>query len=96
MTPFITQATTVAAEIEATIPAVNVAPTPYPDRLSPREVEVLQLVARGRSNQHIADELVLSAKTVARHMSNSFVKIGVANRSAATAYAFENGIAGGR
>jgi DNA-binding NarL/FixJ family response regulator len=95
MAPFVTQAATVAAEIEAAIPVVNVAPTPYPDRLSPREVEVLQLVARGRTNQHIADDLVLSAKTVARHMSNIFGKIGVENRSAATAYAFEKGLAGG-
>jgi DNA-binding NarL/FixJ family response regulator len=55
-------------------------------------VEVLQLVARGRSNQQIADELVLSAKTVARHMSNIFGKIGVENRSGATAYAFEKGL----
>jgi DNA-binding NarL/FixJ family response regulator len=54
---------------------------------------VLRLVARGRSNQQIADDLVLSAKTVARHMSNIFDKIRVENRSAATAYAFENGLA---
>ena len=95
MAPFVSQAARVAAEIEASIPAVNVAPSLYPDRLSSREVEVLRLVARGRSNQHVADELVLSTKTVARHMSNIFDKIGVENRSAATAYAFEKGLAGG-
>ncbi len=65
----------------------------YPDRLSSREVEVLTLVARGRSNQQIADELVLSPKTVARHVSNIFDKIRVDNRSGATAYAFERGLA---
>ena len=66
----------------------------YPDGLSEREVEVLRLVAGGRSNQQIADELVLSIKTVARHMSNIFNKIGVDRRSAATAYAFERGLSG--
>ncbi len=66
----------------------------YPDNLSEREVEVLRLVARGRSNQQIADELVLSVKTVARHVSNIFNKIGVDRRSAATAYAFERGLMG--
>ena len=64
----------------------------FPDKLSAREVEVLRLVAKGRSNQQIADELILSIKTVARHMSNIFDKIGVDRRSAATAYAFENGL----
>jgi DNA-binding NarL/FixJ family response regulator len=66
-----------------------------PDRLSEREVEVLRLVARGHTNQQIADELILSHKTVARHMSNVFVKIDVDNRAAATAYVFERGLLGG-
>jgi DNA-binding CsgD family transcriptional regulator len=65
----------------------------YPDNLSEREVEVLLLVARGFSNQQIADELVLSIKTVARHISNIFDKIGVQKRTAAAAYAFERGLA---
>lgn len=64
----------------------------YPDKLSEREVEVLRLVARGHTNQQIADELILSHKTVARHMSNIFGKIGADNRAAATAYAFEKGL----
>ena len=68
--------------------------SPYPDRLTEREVEVLKLVARGRSYQQIADELILSTKTVARHISNIFDKTGSENRSAATAYAFEKGLAG--
>jgi DNA-binding CsgD family transcriptional regulator len=92
MTPFTAQATAVANEIEAALPSAAPVAAVYPDRLSSREVEVLQLVARGRSNQQIADELVLSAKTVARHMSNIFGKIGVENRSGATAYAFEKGL----
>lgn len=57
--------------------------------LSPREIEVLRLVAQGRTNQQIADFLVLSVKTVDRHVSNIFTKTGVSNRAGATAYAFE-------
>ncbi|MET9358197.1 LuxR C-terminal-related transcriptional regulator [Streptomyces sp. NPDC006617] len=58
--------------------------------LSPREAEVLRLVAAGKTNRAIADELVLSEKTVARHLSNIFVKCGLSTRSAATAYAYEH------
>jgi DNA-binding NarL/FixJ family response regulator len=53
---------------------------------------VLQLVATGATNRAIADQLFLSEKTVARHMSNIFAKLGVTSRSAATAYAFEHGM----
>jgi pimeloyl-ACP methyl ester carboxylesterase/DNA-binding CsgD family transcriptional regulator len=63
------------------------------DGLSTREVEVLRLLATGRSNQQIADELVISLNTVRRHVSNVFDKIGVANRAQATAYAKDHGIA---
>lgn len=58
--------------------------------LTAREVEVLRLVATGRTNRAIADQLVISEKTVARHMSNIFTKLGVSSRSAVTAYAYEN------
>jgi DNA-binding NarL/FixJ family response regulator len=61
--------------------------------LSGREVEVLQLLAAGQSNQQIADALVISQNTVIRHVSNIFDKIGVANRAQATAYAKDHGIA---
>ncbi len=60
-----------------------------PDRLTPREVEVLRLLAAGQSNRQIADEFVLSERTVARHVANIFVKIGVNSRAAATAYAYD-------
>lgn len=60
--------------------------------LSPREVEVLRLVATGRTNRAIAGELFLSEKTVARHLSNIFLKIDVGSRAAATAYAYEHGL----
>jgi DNA-binding NarL/FixJ family response regulator len=60
--------------------------------LTDREVEVLRLVAQGLTNRAIANELVISEKTVARHVSNIFGKLNVSTRSAATAYAYEHGI----
>ncbi|TAN33938.1 DNA-binding response regulator [bacterium] len=60
--------------------------------LSEREVEVLRLVAAGSSNRAIALRLVISEKTVARHVSNIFTKLGLSNRAAATAYAYEHGL----
>lgn len=61
-----------------------------PGGLTAREVEVLRLVAAGRSNTQIAAELVLSEKTVARHLSNIFGKLDVSSRTAAAAFAFEH------
>jgi len=64
-----------------------------PGGLTAREVEVLALVATGMSNRSIAEELVISEKTVARHVSNIFTKLDLSSRSAATAYAYEHGLA---
>ncbi len=61
-----------------------------PRGLTAREVEVLRLVAAGKTNPEIAGMLVLSEKTVARHLSNIFSKIDVTSRTAAAAFAFEN------
>ncbi len=61
-------------------------------RLTRRELQVLVLVATGTTNRAIADDLVISEKTVARHVSNIFTKLGLASRSAATAYAYEHGL----
>jgi ATP/maltotriose-dependent transcriptional regulator MalT len=58
--------------------------------LTPREVEVLRLVATGATNREVADTLVISDKTVARHVSNMFTKLGISSRAAATAYAYEH------
>ena len=60
--------------------------------LSARELEVLRLVAAGKSNREIASTLVISEHTVARHVQNIFRKIGVASRTAAGAFAFEHGL----
>ena len=64
-----------------------------PKGLTEREAQVLALVAAGRTNRQIADELFLSQKTVARHVSNIFTKVGVTTRTAAARFAFEHGIA---
>jgi DNA-binding CsgD family transcriptional regulator len=58
--------------------------------LTPREVEVLRMVATGQTNKAIAAELVLSERTVDRHVSNIFTKLGVSSRVAATAFAYEH------
>ncbi len=60
--------------------------------LTPREREVLALVATGRTNRAIAEELFISEKTVARHVSNIFTKLGLSSRAAATAFAYEHGL----
>ena len=73
-----------------------VAPQPVrgtlPNGLSEREAEVLRLVAAGKTNKQIADDLYLSVKTVGRHMSNIFTKIDVNSRAAATTFAHLHGI----
>jgi ATP/maltotriose-dependent transcriptional regulator MalT len=61
-----------------------------PSGLTAREVQVLRLVATGKTNRAIATDLFLSEKTVARHVSNIFTKLGLSSRSAATAYAYEH------
>ncbi len=58
--------------------------------LTDRELEVLRLVAAGQTNRAIAAELGISEKTVARHLSNIFAKLGLSSRAAATAYAYEH------
>ncbi|HEY7043839.1 MAG TPA: LuxR C-terminal-related transcriptional regulator, partial [Nocardioidaceae bacterium] len=58
-------------------------------KLTVRELEVLRLLATGSTNKAIAASLVLSERTVDRHVSNIYMKLGVSTRAAATAYAFE-------
>jgi DNA-binding CsgD family transcriptional regulator len=71
--------------------ALALKPLPQ-DRLSARELEVLRLLAAGRSNQQLADELVISLNTVRRHVSNIFAKTGAANRADAVSYAHRHGL----
>jgi len=59
-------------------------------RLTAREQEVLRSVAAGKTNKAIAAELVLSERTVDRHLSNILIKLGVSSRAAATAYAYQH------
>lgn len=68
-------------------------PRGLPRGLSLREAEVLRLLATGKTNREIAAALVISEHTVARHLQNMFVKLGVSSRSAATAFAFEHDLA---
>jgi ATP/maltotriose-dependent transcriptional regulator MalT len=63
-----------------------------PAGLTHREVEVLKLVAAGLTNKEMAAALFLSVKTISRHLSNIFTKIGVTSRAGATAFAFEHGL----
>lgn len=65
-------------------------PAPRAGGLTAREVEVLALVASGKSNREVATELVISEHTVARHLQNIFVKLGVSSRTAASAFAHEH------
>jgi DNA-binding NarL/FixJ family response regulator/tetratricopeptide (TPR) repeat protein len=64
----------------------------YPDGLSVREVEVLRLVAAGRTNKEIGETLVISINTVLRHVAHIFEKTGAANRAEAATYAARHGI----
>jgi DNA-binding NarL/FixJ family response regulator len=57
-----------------------------------RELQVLRLIAAGKSNREIADELFISEHTVARHVQNIFAKLDVSSRAAATAFAFSHNL----
>ncbi|HLF72256.1 MAG TPA: alpha/beta fold hydrolase [Dehalococcoidia bacterium] len=74
------------------LPAESSAGDRAADGLSAREIEVLRLIGAGRSNQQIADELVISASTVAKHVGSIFDKTGAANRTEAAVYARDHGI----
>jgi DNA-binding NarL/FixJ family response regulator len=77
-------------------PAGDLAPAPpseFPDELTPREVEVLKLIAAGLSNQEIAERLVLSNATVKTHINRIFYKTGARDRAQAVRYAYQHGLA---
>ena len=88
---------TAAVEAFMGIGAATEAPAPQPlpsdhAALTPREREVLALVVAGRSNREIADDLVLSERTVARHIANMYEKLGVHGRAEVTAYALRHSL----
>ena len=66
------------------------APPAQTGPLSEREVQVLRLLASGKTNREVAEALFISEKTVARHVSNIFDKLGVSSRTRATAWAYEH------
>jgi DNA-binding NarL/FixJ family response regulator len=65
-------------------------PEAWPAGLSDREVEVLRLLARGKTNRQIASELVIAEKTVGRHVENIYGKTGLSTRAGAALFAAEN------
>jgi DNA-binding NarL/FixJ family response regulator len=81
--------------VTATLEARAALPASGPDRhgLSAREVEVLALIAAGRSNTEIARELVLSNATIKSHINHIFAKIGARDRAQAVHYAYDHGLA---
>ncbi len=89
------EAATDSARLAAVREAARPAKQPH-GGLTERELEVLALVAEGISNRAIAGRLFISEKTVARHVSNIFGKLGLSTRAAATSYAYRHGLLQGR
>jgi DNA-binding NarL/FixJ family response regulator len=86
----VVQSRLVAAATAAARPAP---PPSLPDELTPREGEVLALIARGLSNREIADTLVVSETTIKTHINHVFAKIGARDRAQAVHYAYTHGLA---
>ena len=88
------QATALAAyrRLGATPDVERLTPATRPGGLTAREEEILACVAAGASNREVAQRLVISEKTVSRHLANVFAKLGVGSRTAAAAWAHERGI----
>ncbi len=90
----------ITTQDQATIPTATLIEPPstpsakspplYPDGLTAREVEVLRLVAQGMTNEQVAEQLVISPRTVNTHLTSIYSKIGVSSRSAGTRYAMEH------
>ena len=76
------------SEKQSSTSPVKPSPT-YPDSLTGREVEVLRLLAQGMTDAQIAEQLVISPRTVNNHLTSIYQKIQVSSRSAATRYAVD-------
>jgi DNA-binding NarL/FixJ family response regulator len=85
-------APTIAQKVMSRFSALPSKPTPLYDELTPRELEVLKLIAEGLCNKEIAQELVISEKTVKNHINNIFSKLHVNDRSQAMLYAIRMGL----
>jgi class 3 adenylate cyclase/tetratricopeptide (TPR) repeat protein len=92
MAPFVQRAARLAEFLQSRIPLPSLPSNVYPDHLTEREVAVVRQIAQGRTDQAIADELVLAPKTVRRHVEAIFTKLGVSSRIAVAAYAFDKGL----
>lgn len=79
-----------AAPDLARVRSLTVGSRAHDHGLTDRELEVLRLVAAGRTNREIADELVISQHTVARHLQNTYAKLGVSSRTAASSFAHDH------
>jgi DNA-binding NarL/FixJ family response regulator len=88
-TPQVPQQAQAGLGITPTVPTRH--PT-SPAGLTPREVEVLRLVAQGMTDAHIAEQLVISPRTVNFHLTSIYSKLQVSSRTAATRYAMEQGL----
>jgi DNA-binding CsgD family transcriptional regulator len=84
------------SRVDVTFPADRTLPavTAVPGGLSPREVEVLRLVAQGLTDAQVGERLAISRRTVGRHLESVYNKLGVGSRTAAVAFAFEHDLVG--
>lgn len=86
------QAVAIYADLGARPDVARLTGDELPGGLTVREADVLAQVASGATNKEISEQLVISQKTVSRHLSNIFGKIGVSSRTAAAAWAHESGL----
>jgi class 3 adenylate cyclase/tetratricopeptide (TPR) repeat protein/type II secretory pathway predicted ATPase ExeA len=92
MAPFVQRAAQLAASLRSRVALPAPRRDALPDQLTEREVAIVRQIAQGRTDQAIADDLVLAPATVGRHVAAIFGKLGVGSRIAVAAYAFDRGL----